>query len=106
MIGWANGSFDGPSNAVWLMQSGSTMWADQLVSDPEMDAFIDAASAANTMEGRAANMEKALQYAYDQAYFMPLYRYLDSFAVSSRVTNWEPPMDEIVTVGVQTDVTD
>ena len=82
------------------------MWADQLVSDPALDQFMDAALGAQTSEDRAAKMREALQLAYDQAYFIPLYRYVDSYALNPRVINWEAPNDELVVVGVNTDIED
>ena len=75
-----------------------------MVNDPELDKLMDASTGAATLEDRGNTLKKVLQYAYDQAYFMPLYRYVDSYAVSKRVLNWAPPTDELVVVGVKTDV--
>jgi peptide/nickel transport system substrate-binding protein len=106
MIGWAAGNRDGYSNSYWVLTSDATAWAEQLVADPDQDVLINASASALTEEERAAKLREVLQHAYDQAYFMPMYRYLDSIATSSRVINWTPPADELVTVGVETDVTE
>ena len=105
MIGWASGSFDGYDDMSWIARTKATLWGEQLMEDPESDNLMKQALATLDVDQRANYLKQVQQVFYDKAYGVFLYSTVNNYIFNkNKVVNWTPPIDDNVTVQLNTTV--
>lgn len=104
MIGWASGSFEGYDDMSWIARTKATLWGDQLMTDPVSDGFMQQAAASLDLTQRNRLLGQVQQRFYDQANGIFMYSTVNNYVSRDRVVNWTPPVDDNVSVQVETTV--
>lgn len=105
MIGWASGSFDGYDDMSWIARTKATLWGEQLMEDPAAHAAMQRALETLDIDKRAEHLQEVQTIFHEQAYGVFMYSTVNNYVYNkNKVVNWEPPIDDNVTIQLETTV--